>query len=248
MNLSNINSIGIIGAGLMGHGIAIQFASHGFKVILNDVSEERLAASVKTIESTAKQANLDTDSILGLIETQNSLDTTASSSNFVIEAVFEDMELKKGIFIELEKVCKSEAILASNTSSLDINEIAKVTNRPEKVCGTHFFSPANVMKLMENVRAKDTSIETVATIMRLSKTLKKTGVLVGVGDGFVGNRMMHVAARVAEFMVEEGALPWQIDEVIYNFGFPMGPFAMNDLAGVDVRYSIRQEQKKLYGH
>jgi len=131
---------------------------------------------------------------------------------------------------------------------LDINEIAASTSRPGKVCGTHFFSPANVMKLMENVRGELSSLETIATVMKLSKTLQKTGVLVGVGDGFVGNRMLHVAARVAEFMVEQGALPWQVDTVIYEFGFPMGPFAMNDLAGVDVRYSIRQEQKKLYGN
>jgi len=157
------------------------------------------------------------------------------------------MGLKKKIFAELDKVCKPEAILASNTSTLDINEIATATSRPDKVCGTHFFSPANVMKLLENVRTDKSSKETLATIMKLAKTIRKTGVLVGVGDGFVGNRMLHISARIAEFMVEEGAMPSQVDKVIYGFGFPMGPFAMNDLAGVDVRFLIREEQKKLYG-
>ena len=249
----DINTAAVVGAGTMGGGIAMNFANAGIPVKLLDISKDAVETGIEIIRKNYNRSVASGRFTQETVEKRMELITGTtdyqdlSQVDIVIEAVFEDMELKKGIFIELEKVCKSEAILASNTSSLDINEIAKVTNRPEKVCGTHFFSPANVMKLMENVRAKDTSIETVATIMRLSKTLKKTGVLVGVGDGFVGNRMMHVAARVAEFMVEEGALPWQIDEVIYNFGFPMGPFAMNDLAGVDVRYSIRQEQKKLYG-
>ena len=136
--------------------------------------------------------------------------------------------------------------MTESLSSLDINVMAAATRRPGKVIGTHFFSPANVMKLMENVRTDSTSAETIATVMALSKTLGKVGVLVGVGDGFVGNRMLHVASRIADFMVEDGALPWQVDKVIYEFGFPMGPFAMNDLAGIDVRYAIRQGQLHLY--
>ena len=248
-----IDGAAVIGSGTMGGGIAMNFANAGIPVFLVDVSQEALDAGLDKVRqnyarsvSSGRFSQDIMDERMALITGTTDYEDVAGA-DIIIEAVFEDMVLKKKIFRELDQICKPEAILASNTSSLDINEIAASTSRPEKVCGTHFFSPANVMKLMENVRGELSSLETIATVMKLSKTLRKTGVLVGVGDGFVGNRMLHVAARVAEFMVEQGALPWQVDTVIYEFGFPMGPFAMNDLAGVDVRYSIRQEQKKLYG-
>ena len=248
-----IDGAAVIGSGTMGGGIAMNFANAGIPVFLVDVSQEVLDAGLDKVRqnyarsvSSGRFSQDIMDERMALITGTTDYEDVAGA-DIIIEAVFEDMVLKKKIFRELDEICKPEAILASNTSSLDINEIAASTSRPEKVCGTHFFSPANVMKLMENVRGELSSLETIATVMKLSKTLQKTGVLVGVGDGFVGNRMLHVAARVAEFMVEQGALPWQVDKVIYEFGFPMGPFAMNDLAGVDVRYSIRQEQKKLYG-
>jgi len=248
-----IKAAAVIGSGTMGGGIAMNFANAGIPVILIDVAQDALEAGLDKIKSNyagsvskgrISQRNMDEclDLILGSTDY-----TDIADADIVIEAAFEDMDLKKKIFSQLDKVCKPDAILATNTSTLNINEIAASTSRPEKVCGTHFFSPANVMKLLENVRTDKSSIETIATVMGLAKTLKKTGVLVGVGDGFVGNRILHVAARIAEFMVEEGALPWDIDRVIYDFGFPMGPFAMNDLAGIDVRYLVRQEQKKFYG-
>jgi len=248
-----IKKAAIIGSGTMGGGIAMNFANAGIPVVVVDIAQDALDAGLQKVKdnyagsvSRGRITQEKMDQCMSLVSGTTDYADLADV-DIVIEAVFEEMELKKKIFAELDKVCKPEAILASNTSTLDINEIATATNRPEKVCGTHFFSPANIMKLMENVRTKDSSNETIATIMDLAKKIRKIGVLVGVGDGFVGNRMLHPAARIAEFMVEEGALPWQIDKVIYDYGFPMGPFAMNDLAGVDVRYLVRQEQKKLYG-
>ena len=149
----------------------------------------------------------------------------------VIEAVFENMALKKEIFGKLDEICKPGAILTSNTSTLDVDEIAAATSRPEAVMGTHFFSPANVMKLLENVRGAKTSKETIATVMGVTKKIGKVGALVGVCDGFVGNRMLYAYTRQANFLIEEGALPQDVDRVIFDFGFPMGPFAMGDLAG-----------------
>ena len=149
---------------------------------------------------------------------------------------------RRRVFGKLDAACKPEAILASNTSTLDVDEIASATGRPGQVIGTHFFSPANVMKLMENVRGAQTSPQTIATIMTLSKTLGKVGVLVGICDGFVGNRMLYAYRRQADFLLEEGALPQQIDKVIYDFGMPMGPYAMGDLAGLDVGWLIRKRQ------
>ncbi|MBI2585265.1 MAG: 3-hydroxyacyl-CoA dehydrogenase, partial [Rhodospirillales bacterium] len=165
-----------------------------------------------------------------------------ADADIVIEAVFEDMDVKKKVFGRLDRVCKAETILATNTSTLDVDQIAKATNRPDKVIGTHFFSPANVMRLMENVRGAKTSPETIATVMKLSKTIGKVGVLVGICDGFVGNRMYHCYTRQANFLLEEGALPHQVDKVIYEFGFAMGPFAVGDVAGLDVGWRIRQRR------
>ena len=157
-----------------------------------------------------------------------------------IEAIYEKMDAKKEVFAKLDTVCPPHTILATNTSTLDVNEIAATTKRPEKVIGTHFFSPANVMRLQENVRGQKTSDETIASTMALAKKLGKVGVLVGVCDGFVGNRMLYAYSRQSNFLLEEGALPEQVDKAIYDFGFPMGPFAMGDLAGLDVGWLIRK--------
>ena len=163
-------------------------------------------------------------------------------ADIVIEAVFEDMDLKKEVFAKLDGICKPGAILATNTSTLDIDEIAAATRRPERVIGTHFFSPAHVMRLLETVRGAKTSDETVATVMKLARRLGKVSVLVGICDGFVGNRMYHQYTRQASFLLEEGALPEQVDRVIYDFGFAMGPFSVGDIAGLDVSWRIRQRR------
>src|SRR5690606_33058089 len=152
--------------------------------------------------------------------------------------------VKKDVFGKLDKVCKPDAILATNTSTLDVDEIARATSRPDKVIGMHFFSPAHIMKLLENVRGKATSKETIATVMALSKKLGKTAVLVRVCDGFVGNRMLYAYRRQAEALLEEGALPQQVDKAIYDFGLPMGPFAMQDLAGLDIGLAVRRRLRE----
>jgi 3-hydroxyacyl-CoA dehydrogenase len=162
--------------------------------------------------------------------------------DLVIEAVFERMDVKKDIFTRLDAICKQGAILATNTSGLNIDEIASVTKRPQYVIGLHFFSPANVMKLLEIVRADHTSKEVIATSMKLAKTIGKIAVLVGVCPGFVGNRMLGQRGREAQKMVLEGAMPWDVDRVLYDFGFPMGPFAMSDLAGLDIGW-VKERSK-----
>ncbi|MDP1618968.1 3-hydroxyacyl-CoA dehydrogenase, partial [Phenylobacterium sp.] len=162
--------------------------------------------------------------------------------DLVIEAVFERMDIKKDIFTRLDAICKPGAILATNTSGLDIDEIAAVTKRPESVIGLHFFSPANVMKLLEIVRADHTSKEVIATSMKLAKKIGKVAVLVGVCPGFVGNRILGQRQREAQKLVMEGAMPWDIDRVLYDFGFPMGPFAMSDLAGLDIGW-VKERSK-----
>jgi 3-hydroxyacyl-CoA dehydrogenase len=158
----------------------------------------------------------------------------------VIEAVFEEMPIKKEVFAKLDAICKPDAVLATNTSTLDVNEIAAVTRRPESVIGMHFFSPANVMRLLENVRGAKSSKTTIATAMAVGRRIGKVPVLVGVCYGFVGNRMLHQRGRQSERLILEGALPQQVDRVLYDFGFPMGPFAMGDLAGLDVGWRIRK--------
>jgi 3-hydroxyacyl-CoA dehydrogenase len=168
-----------------------------------------------------------------------------SATDVVIEAVFESMALKKEIFGDLTRVCKSDVILASNTSTLSIDEIASATTRPESVIGTHFFSPANVMRLLEVVRGAATSKETIATCMQLSKRLGKVGVLVGNCRGFVGNRMFHPYRREAQFLVEEGASIEAVDRALYDFGMAMGPLSVGDLAGLDIGWRIRKEHRHL---
>jgi 3-hydroxyacyl-CoA dehydrogenase len=179
------------------------------------------------------------DASMALITPTLNFDDIADS-DIVIEAVFENMDLKKDIFTRLDALCRPDAVLATNTSSLDVNEIAAVTKRPQQVVGLHFFSPANVMKLLEIVRGEKTSPEVLATALALSKKLGKVGVVVGVCDSFAANRSLYAYTRQAGFLIEEGALPEQVDKVIVDFGFPMGPFAMGDLAGVDVGYKVRQ--------
>ncbi len=236
----DINSVGILGAGTMGGGIAMNFLNAGIPVTIvereQDALDRGLAVIRKNYERSAKRGSISADDVetrMGLLTP--SLDKSDFSTvDMVVEAVFEDMDLKKTLFAEFDAICKPGCILASNTSALDINVIAGVTSRPESVIGTHFFSPANVMKLLEVVRGDKTSDTVIATTMALAKKINKVAVLVGVCHGFVGNRMLFVRRLEADQMVLEGATPAQVDRVLYDFGFPMGPFAMSDLAGLDI--------------
>ena len=245
-----IKSAGIIGAGTMGGGIAMNFANGGIPVMVLEVKQEALDRGLKTIrtnyENTAKRGGMtaeDVEKRMGLISTTLGYDDL-KDCDVIIEAVFETMEVKEGVFKQLDSVAKPGAILATNTSGLDVNQIAGYTKRPGDVIGMHFFSPANVMKLLENVRGKATEKDVIATVMSLSKKIGKIPVLVGVCEGFVGNRMLRSRGIQSAYMMEEGALPQQIDKVIYDYGFPMGPFAMSDLAGNDVGWRIRQGKKE----
>jgi 3-hydroxyacyl-CoA dehydrogenase len=235
-----IKTVGIIGAGTMGGGIAMNFANAGIAVKLVEVKQDALDRGLKVVrgnyERSAKNGRFTMDEVekrMGLFSGSLEMDSLADC-DLVIEAVFERMDIKKDIFTKLDAICKPGAILATNTSGLNIDEIASVTKRPEYVIGLHFFSPANVMKLLEIVRADKTSNEVIATSMKLAKTIGKIAVLVGVCPGFVGNRILGARGREAQKMVLEGAMPWDIDRVLYDFGFPMGPFAMSDLAGLDI--------------
>ncbi|MCX7361091.1 MAG: 3-hydroxyacyl-CoA dehydrogenase NAD-binding domain-containing protein [Alphaproteobacteria bacterium] len=245
-----IKTAGIIGAGTMGGGIAMNFATAGIPVTVLETSQEALDRGLKTIrtnyENTAKRGGMkaeDVEKRMGLITPTLSYDAL-KDVDVVIEAVFETMEVKEAVFKQLDAVAKPGAILATNTSGLDVNQIASYTNRPGDVIGMHFFSPANVMKLLENVRGKATDKDVIATVMSLSKKIGKIPVLVGVCEGFVGNRMLRMRGIQSAYMLEEGALPQQVDKVLYDFGFPMGPFAMSDLAGNDVGWRIRQGKKE----
>jgi 3-hydroxyacyl-CoA dehydrogenase len=243
-----IKTAALVGAGTMGGGIAMNFTNAGIPVKVLEVNQEALDKGLgvvrKNYAGTVSKGRLsqeDMDKRMALFKGVTSYDAL-KDADIVIEAVFEDMTVKKQVFEKLDKVCKPGAILATNTSTLDVNEIAAVTARPESVLGLHFFSPANVMKLLEVVRASKTSKETLATAMKLSKTIKKVGVVAGVCDGFIGNRMLHSYFREAGFLLEEGALPQQVDKVIEDFGFAMGPFRVSDLAGLDVGWYIRKRQ------
>ena len=247
--VKTIETAGVIGAGTMGGGIAMNFVNAGIPVTIVETEQDNLERGLGIIQknyaNTVSKGRLSQDEMdarVGRLTGSTDLADLADA-DIVIEAVFENMALKKEIFGKLDEICKADAILASNTSTLDVNEIAASTSRPESVIGTHFFSPANVMKLLENVRGEKTSKEAIATVMGLSKKIGKVGVLVGVCDGFVGNRMLYAYTRQAGFLLEEGALPHQVDKVIFDFGFPMGPFAMGDLAGLDVGWKIRQERE-----
>ena len=243
-----IKSAALIGAGTMGGGIAMNFANAGIPIKMLELNQEALDKGLgvvrKNYAATVAKGRLSQEAMdkrMGLFTGVTSYDDI-KNADIVIEAVFEDMAVKKQVFEKLDKVCKPGAILATNTSTLDVNEIAAMTSRPQDVLGLHFFSPANVMKLLEVVRAKKTGKDVLATAMKLSKAIKKVGVVAGVCDGFIGNRMLHGYFREADFLVEEGALPQQVDKVIEDFGFAMGPFRVGDLAGLDVGWYIRKRQ------
>ena len=238
-----IKDVGIIGAGTMGGGIAMNFANAGIPVTIIEQSQEILDKGIgiirKNYENTASKGRISIDDVekrMSLINGDVSINSLAEK-DLIIEAVFENMDLKKEIFSKLNNVAKKGAILATNTSGLDINEIASTTDSPENVIGLHFFSPANVMKLLEIVRGEKTSNEVIATSMTMAKSIGKVAALVGVCPGFVGNRILAQRQREANKLILEGALPWDIDDALFEFGFPMGPFAMSDLAGLDIGWN-----------
>ena len=246
-----INRVAVVGSGTMGGGIAMVFANAGITVLLKEVDSVALEHGLNKIKknyATSVQRGRITqtfaDERLRLITPVLSYDAF-SDVDMVVEAVFEGMALKKTVFADLDRVCRKGAILASNTSTLDIDEIASATSRPESVIGTHFFSPANVMRLLEIVRGKKSSKEVIATCMQLSKKLGKIGVLVGNCRGFVGNRMFGPYRREAQFLIEEGSDAQSVDQALVDFGNAMGPMATGDLAGLDVGWRIRKEYRHL---
>ena len=241
-----IRTAAVIGAGTMGGGIAMGFADAGIAVTVVEVSKDALDRGLgvvrKNYETTAARGRLtarDIEIRMGLITGTTDFGAVAEA-DIVIEAVFEEMGLKREVFARLDGIAKADAVLATNTSTLDVDEIAAATRRPESVIGTHFVSPANAMPLLENVRGARSSKTTIATAMAIGQRLGRVPVLVGVCHGFVGNRMRHQRDQEAETLILEGALPEQVDRVLYDFGFPMGPFAMDDLAGLDVGWRIRK--------
>ena len=246
-----VKTAGVLGAGTMGGGIAMVLANAGIPVLVKEADQAALDRGLANIQknyaNSVKRGRFTqqfVDERLTLIQPTLSLDGFASV-DLVIEAVFEGMALKKEVFAQFDKICKRGAILASNTSTLSIDEIASATARPQSVIGTHFFSPANVMRLLEIVRGKATSKEVIATCMQLSKKLGKVGVLVGNCRGFVGNRMFHPYVRESVFLLEEGASVEAVDSALYDFGMAMGPLAVGDLAGLDVGWRIRKEYRHL---
>ena len=238
-----VAKVGVIGAGTMGGGISMNFLNAGIPVTIVETSaaalERGLGVIRKNYETTAKRGRLtmeDVEKRMGLLT--GSLEMTdLGDADLIIEAVFENMDIKKEVFGKLDAIAKPGAILASNTSYLNVDEIAGATRRPESVIGLHFFSPANVMRLLEVVRGDATSKSVIATSMQIAKKIGKIAALVGVCHGFVGNRMLSMRQRQAQAILLEGAMPWDIDRVLYDFGFPMGPFAMSDLAGLDIGWN-----------
>jgi len=247
--LRPIRSVAVIGAGTMGGGIAMNFANAGLPVTVLETTQAALDKGLATVrknyESTLKKGRLTQEefdrrlrSITGTLSYEDLKD-----ADLIIEAVFEDLQVKQQVFEKLDKTAKIGAILASNTSTLDLNKIAQFTQRPQDVVGLHFFSPANVSKLLEIVRGAKTGKDVVATSLALSKQIKKIGVVAGVCDGFIGNRMMNSYFRQMELLLDAGALPQQIDKALEKFGFAIGPFRVSDLAGNDISWYIR---KRLY--
>ncbi len=235
-----IKKVGIVGAGTMGGGIAMNFVNVGIPVTIVETRQDALDRGLgvvrKNYERSTKSGKLtmaDVDKRMSLLTGTLELERLADC-DLVIEAIFENMDVKQGVFAKLDKIVKQGAILATNTSALDINDIASVVKRPESVIGLHFFSPANVMRLLEVVRTRHSSKPVIATAMQLAKKIGKIAALVGVCPGFVGNRILHARTLQADAMLLEGAMPWQIDKVLYDFGLPMGQFAMADLAGLDL--------------
>jgi 3-hydroxyacyl-CoA dehydrogenase len=242
-----IAKVGIIGAGTMGGGIAMACANAGISVLLKETEQAALdrgvAAIRKNYESSVKKSRFSQavmDQRMALIHPQLTYDGF-DQADLIIEAVFESMPLKKQIFGEIDKIAKRDCVLASNTSTLDIDEIAAATSRPRMVIGLHFFSPAHVMRLVEIVRGKHPSNEVVATSLAIAKKLGKVGVVVGNCRGFVGNRMMLPYMREAQFLVEEGSTPEQVDKALTDFGMAMGIFAVDDMGGIDLAYRVKQE-------
>lgn len=242
-----VNSVAVIGAGTMGGGIAMVFANAGIPVLIKDVDQAAMDRGLSNIQknyaTSVKRGRFTqqfVDERLKLIKPTLSYDDFANV-DMVVEAVFEGMAFKKEVFAELDRVCKAGAILATNTSYLDVDEIASATKRPEAVLGMHFFSPANVMKLLEIVRAKAASKEVIATCLQLSKKLGKVGVLAGNCRGFIGNRMFALYRREAQFLVEEGADVQAVDKALVKFGMAMGPLSVADLAGLDISWRMRKE-------
>jgi 3-hydroxyacyl-CoA dehydrogenase len=243
-----IEKVGVIGAGTMGGGITMNFLNAGIPVTMLEMKQEALDRGVATIrknyEAQVKKGKLKQDKYeqrMSLLKTSLTYDDL-KDADLVIEAVFEEMGVKQKVFEQLDAVAKPGAILASNTSTLDVNKIASFTQRPQDVVGLHFFSPANVMKLLEVVRGAKTGKDVMATVMTVAKKIKKTAVVSGVCDGFIGNRMIEQYSRQAGFLLDEGATPQQVDKAIEKFGFAMGPFRMGDLAGNDIGWAIRKRR------
>jgi len=246
--LREIKKLGVIGSGTMGGGIAMNFLNAGIPVTMLDTTQESLDRGVATIrknyENTLAKGKLSKDQYdkrMGLLKTTLSFEDL-KDVDMVVEAVFEEMQVKESVFKKLDAVLKPGAILATNTSTLDVDVIASFTKRPQDVIGTHFFSPANVMKLLEVVRGEKTSKEVLATVMKLGKKIKKTAVVSGVCDGFIGNRMLEHYIRMSVQLVEQGATPQQVDQALEKWGMVMGPFRMSDLAGNDIGWAIRKRR------
>lgn len=250
----DIKKVAVIGAGTMGGGIAMNFANAGIPVVMLELKAEALEKGLgiirKNYENTAKKGRLTAEQVeqrMALLTGTTQYEDLADV-DLVIEAVFEKMSVKKEVFSALDKVCKPGAILASNTSTLDIDEIATATSRPSDVIGLHFFSPANVMKLLEVVKTKDTAPDVIKTCMKMAKSIRKVAVLVGVCFGFVGNRMIETYGRESNRLILEGVSPERIDKLIYDFGMPMGPFTMGDMAGLDIGYYVRESRREFIEH
>lgn len=242
----DIKKVGIIGGGTMGGGIAMNFMNVGIPVVLVEINDEALQRGIGIIEknynisaSKGRMTQEQVEKCMSLLKGTTTYDDL-KDVDLVIEAVFENIDIKKDVFAKLDAVCKPGCILATNTSYQDVNEIAKATKRPEDVVGMHFFSPANVMKLLENVRGEKTADDVVATVMKLAKTIGKVPVLAGVCYGFIGNRMLRNYGREAQLCLIEGATPKQVDDAMEKFGMAMGPIAVGDLAGLDIGYKARQ--------
>jgi 3-hydroxyacyl-CoA dehydrogenase len=243
-----IKSVAVIGAGTMGGGISMNFLNAGIPVTILEMKQEALDRGIATIrknyEAQVKKGKLKADKYdqrMSLLKTTLNYDDL-KNADLVIEAVFEEMGVKQKVFEKLDATMQAGAILASNTSTLDVNKIASFTKRPQDVVGMHFFSPANVMKLLEVIRGEKTGKDVLATVMTLAKKIRKTAVVSGVCDGFIGNRMIEQYSRQAGFLLDEGALPAQVDKAIERFGFAMGPFRMGDLAGNDIGWAIRKRR------
>ena len=249
-----IKTVGVIGAGTMGGGITMNFLNAGLPVTMLEMKPDALERGVATIrknyESQVKRGKLSAEKYearMALLTTTLTYDDL-KNADLIIEAVFEEIGVKEAVFKQLDAIAKPGAILASNTSTLDVDKIASFTARPQDVVGMHFFSPANVMKLLEVVRGKATAKDVLATVMAIAKKIKKTAVVSGVCDGFIGNRMIEQYSRQAGFLLDEGCTPAQVDKAVEKFGFAMGPFRMGDLAGNDIGWAIRKRRAVEIAH